>query len=129
MSPAGFAKTDSQNESLFWELARPILANPGVSRSTMMGLPCLRYEGRFFASFDRRAGAMLAKLSQQRVLELVESRVGEKFSPAGRTFREWVALPSPDRRRWRSVLREAERFARRDQGPTLARTSSRQGKR
>lgn len=36
-------------EELFWDLAEALYSDPGVSRSTMMGLPCLRYQGRFFA--------------------------------------------------------------------------------
>lgn len=31
---------------LFWELVEPMLAQPAISKSTMMGLPCVRYEGR-----------------------------------------------------------------------------------
>jgi hypothetical protein len=40
------------NEELFWDLVEPLYADPAVSRSTMMGLPCVRLEGRFFASLD-----------------------------------------------------------------------------
>jgi hypothetical protein len=36
---------------------------------------------------------------------------GEPFAPAGRVFREWVAVPRPDRRRWRAMLAEAKAFA------------------
>src|SRR6266566_5014870 len=60
-------------EELFWQLAEPLLADPAATRSTMMRLPCLRLDGRF--------------------------------------FREWVALPLPDRRRWRTLLNEARRRA------------------
>jgi hypothetical protein len=30
------------SQELFWELAAPMLADPAVSRSTMMVLPCCR---------------------------------------------------------------------------------------
>ncbi|GAA4952436.1 hypothetical protein HD597_000345 [Nonomuraea thailandensis] len=49
-------------EELFWELAEPMLADPAITRSTMMGLPCLRYDGRFFACLDRREQALIVKL-------------------------------------------------------------------
>jgi hypothetical protein len=77
----------------------------------MMGLPCVRHHGRFFASLDRRTQALLVKLPRQRVTQLITEGVGEPFAPAGRTFREWVALPDPDRRRPQTTLDEARAFA------------------
>jgi hypothetical protein len=98
-------------EELFWQLAEPLLAEPAVTRSTMMGLPCLRLHGRFFASVDRGTQALLVKLPAGRVQALIAAGDGEPFAPAGRTFREWIALPRPDRRQWRTLLNEAMRFA------------------
>jgi hypothetical protein len=98
-------------EDLFWDLVEPMLAEPVITKSTMMGLPCLRLSGRFFASLDRRGQTLLVKLPRQRVAELIGEGVGEPFAPAGRTFREWVALPDPDRERWRALLDEARAFA------------------
>lgn len=94
-------------EELFWELAELLLADPVITRSTMMGLPCLRHDGRFFASLDRRAETLIIKLTRRRVAQLVEDGVGLPFAPAGKVFREWVALPHPDRRLWRTLLDEA----------------------
>ena len=98
-------------EEMFWELVEPMYADPAVQRSTMMGLPCVRVHGRFFASFDRRGDALLVKLPAERVGQLVTAGEGEPFAPAGRTFREWVALPRPDRRRWVGLLAEARDHA------------------
>ncbi|WP_021591434.1 hypothetical protein [Actinomadura welshii] len=98
-------------EELFWELAEPMLADSAITRSTMMGLPCLRHDGRFFAALDRRSAALLIKLPRSRVAKLIADGRGRPFAPAGRTFREWVALPSPDRRLWRALLEEARGFA------------------
>jgi hypothetical protein len=39
--------------------------------------------------------------------ELIANGVGEPFAPAGRVFREWVAIPQPDRERWQRLLTEA----------------------
>jgi hypothetical protein len=74
-----------------------------------MGLPCVRLDGRFFASLDRRTGALLVKLPHDRVAALVTTGVGEPFASAGRVFREWVAVP--DRNRWQALLAEARAFA------------------
>jgi len=98
-------------EELFWELAEPLLADPAITRSTMMGLPCLRLDGRFFASVDRSTQALLVKLPAERVGALIAAGHGEPFAPSGRVFREWAALPRADRRRWRTLLNEAKRFA------------------
>lgn len=100
-------------ENLFWDLVHPMYADPAVRRSTMMGLPCVRVDGRFFAALDRRTGALLVKLPQQRVGQLIDSGQGQPFAPAGRVFREWVAIPQPDRRRWQTLLAEARAFAQR----------------
>lgn len=48
-------------EELFWDLVERLFADPAVRRSTMMGLPCVRLDGRFFASLDRRTGALLVE--------------------------------------------------------------------
>jgi uncharacterized protein (TIGR02453 family) len=98
-------------EELFRELVEPMYADPAVRPSTMMGLPCVRLRGRFFASFDRRSGALLVKLPAERVGQLIAAGDGEPFAPAGRVFREWVALPRPDMRQWRRLLAEARDHA------------------
>ena len=51
------------------------------------------------------------KLPAERVAHLVAAGQGEPFAPAGRVFREWVAAPRPDRRRWRALLAEARDHA------------------
>ena len=50
---------ETAGEAAVWELAEPLLAGPGVERSTRMGLPCLRLSGAFFASSDRRSGELI----------------------------------------------------------------------
>jgi hypothetical protein len=99
--------TTMSGEDLFWELAAPLMTDSAVTRSTMMGFPCLRYHGRFFASTDRTTGALLVKLPAARVTELIAAEHGEPFAPAGRTFREWAAFTKPNRKRWAALLAEA----------------------
>ena len=45
--------TMDEGEHRFWSLAHPLLGREGITRSRMMGLPCLRVDGAFFASCDR----------------------------------------------------------------------------
>jgi len=100
----------SADADRFWSVAEPLLGAAAVTRSTMMGFPCLRVSGRFFASFDRRTGALVVKLPAARVHELIASGEAEPFAPAGRTFREWAAI-DPDRlEHWPSLLDEALAF-------------------
>jgi len=73
----------------------------------MMGLPCLRVDGAFFASFDRRTGALLVKLPEVRVDALVAARAAHSFAPAGRRFREWAAIAPADEQAWPGLIDEA----------------------
>jgi hypothetical protein len=100
----------SAGESQFWEVAAALLEAPGVERSTMMGLPCLRVNAKFFASFDRRTGDLVVKLSEERVDELIERGDAHPFAPAGRRFREWAAISSGRPAQWPALLGEALAF-------------------
>ena len=82
----------AKGEALFWELAVPLLEQAGVSRSTMMGYPCLRLGGAFFATCDKQ-GQLVVKLDEPTVDRLLERGQGLPFAPNGRRFREWVAIP------------------------------------
>jgi hypothetical protein len=92
------------NEHRFWEHAAPLLDRAGVTRSTMMGLPCLRINGAFFASYDRRTGDLLVKLPEPVVDQLVADGLAHPFSPAGRRFREWAAITPDAEQRWPGLL-------------------------
>ena len=97
-------------EERFWELAQAFLVRPGVTRSTMMGYPCLRLRGQFFASTDRATGDLLVKLPEARVDALLQSGRADAFAPAGRRFREWAAIPYTRTRAWKRLLDEAHDF-------------------
>ena len=100
----------SPNEVLFWKLADGMIDAGQATRGTMMGFPCLRVEGRFFASVERGSGNLIVKLPEARVGELIDGGVGKPFAPAGRTFREWVLLDEPDEEGWKARLAEARAF-------------------
>jgi len=98
-------------EQLFWALADDLLKRPGVTRSTMMGYPCLRCDGAFVACVESKTGRLVVKLPSDRVLELVSSGRAVPFAPNGKAFREWAAFPAPIRKQWAAILDEARRFA------------------
>jgi len=97
------------DDTMFWELAEPLLAN-GAEKSTMMGHPCLRLNGNFFASMERNTGHLVVKLPADRVDELIESKMAESFAPAGRRFKEWALVTNRDETQWESLLNEALDF-------------------
>jgi len=63
-------------ETLFWELAQQFLAEPGVTQGTMMGYPCLRADGAFFACVERTTGHLIVKLPAHRVQQAGRHRRG-----------------------------------------------------
>ena len=101
----------NENESFFWELAEPLLAqDQSLTKSTMMGFPCLRVNGDFFASVHHKTGDLIVKLPASRVLDLIETEVGEPFAPNGRRFKEWLSVPNRDGDLWTQLINEAREF-------------------
>jgi hypothetical protein len=99
------------DESVFWELIDELQTeDPRVEEGTIMGGRCARVAGEFLGLVDFEGGGLVVKLPRERVDELIEQGVGQPFAPAGKLFREWVAVPRRDRRRWRSLLREGIAF-------------------
>ncbi len=98
-------------EALYETLAGRMLLHPAVQRGTMMGYPCLRFEGRFFACQHRQSRGLIVKLPKERVTALVESDAGRSFAPSGRVFREWVEVAGTDEAAWAARLEEAQAFA------------------
>lgn len=98
-------------EKLFWQLAAELkLEDPRVEESTIMNGRCLRVGKEFLALVDYKGSGLVVKLPRERVAELVEAGVGKPFGPAGKTFKEWLAVAKPDRRHWRALLKEGIAF-------------------
>lgn len=99
-----------QPADFFHEMSAAALAHPDVATGTMMGFPCLRVAGAFFASCDHRTGDLIVKLPRDRVTQLIDNGVGKPFTPASRTFREWVLVDDRDETRWSALIEEARQF-------------------
>lgn len=94
-------------EDLFWKLAAELQAEDDrVVEGTIMNGRCLRVGKEFLALVDYKGSGLVVKLPKHRVSELIEHGHGQPFAPAGRVFKEWLSVPSPDRQRWRALLRE-----------------------
>ena len=98
-------------EVLFWQLADELQRkDPRVQEGTIMNGRCLRVGNEFLALVDYKGSGLVVKLPKERVAELVAGGVGKPFGPAGKIFAEWVAVPKPDRRRWKALLEEGIAF-------------------
>lgn len=97
----------TRGEQRFWTLAEPLLQQAGVTRSTMMGFPCLRLNGDFFASCDHRTGHLVIKLDEHAASALIDAGKAEPFAPNGHRFREWASIPVRRQRSWGSLLEQA----------------------
>ena len=99
------------DEDLFWELANELIREaPRVHRSTIMNRPCLRVGKEFLALVDYKGSGMVLKLPKERVAEEIAAGRGEPFAPAKRVFKEWLSVPTHDRKHWRELLEEGIRF-------------------
>lgn len=96
------------NEVAFWEVADEFLARGVVDEGTMFGFRCIRAQGEFVAMPGNTFGGMVVKLPADRVTQLVDSGDGAPVAPAGRTFKEWVAVE--DQRQWSGLIEESIAF-------------------
>lgn len=98
-------------KELFWALAAELQAeDPRVVEGTIMNDRCLRVGKEFLALAGYPGAGLVVKLPKDRVLELVDQGVGLPFAPAGRVFKEWISVPTPDRDVWAALLREGVAF-------------------
>jgi hypothetical protein len=80
------------SEAAFWDIAGEFLTRDGVDEGTMFGFRCIRAGGEFVAMPGNTFGGMVVKLPAERVASLIESGTGAPVAPAGRPFKEWVAV-------------------------------------
>lgn len=105
------ARTLQTAEALFWDLIDELREqDERIEEGTIMGGRCARVCGEFLGLVDYKESGMVVKLPRHRVDELVEEGVGQPFAPAGKVFREWIAIPETNRRRWKQILVEAIAF-------------------
>lgn len=100
------------DHSDFWDLADEFIDAGRVAEGTMMGHHCLRETvgNGFVATVERSSGNLVVKLPRQRVDELVDDGEGLAFAPAGKVFKEWVAIPGYDKQMWTELIEESIAF-------------------
>ncbi len=104
-------ETDSAATALFWDLAVELQAgDERIVEGTIMSSRCLRVGKEFLAMNHHKKDGMVVKLPAERVSELIDAGEGESFAPAGKVFKEWLAVTSIDEDRWRELLQEGVAF-------------------
>ena len=104
------AKAKTNAGGFFWKTAGALMNRADINEGTLMGFPCLRVGGEFFATCDHRSGDLIVKLPRTRVQGLIADGMGEPFAPAGRVFKEWVLVKKRDAKYWLELLDEAIAF-------------------
>ncbi len=101
----------SEAEDVFWDLGMELMAEDGrVVEGTIMSSRCLRVGKEFLAMPHHKTEGLVVKLPADRVSAIIEAGEGESFAPAGKVFKEWLAVTTVDEDRWRSLLREGVAF-------------------
>ena len=101
----------SPGQVLFWDLAMELqAADERVVEGTIMSTPCLRVGKEFLAMNHHKKEGLVVKLPAERVTELINDGAGESFAPAGKVFKEWLAVTDVDEGRWRALLLEGIAF-------------------
>ena len=59
----------------------------------MMKTHRLRYNGVLFAMMLDKAGALIIKVSPERVNDLINNDIGMEFNFTKKRFKEWVLIP------------------------------------
>ena len=101
----------SDATALFWDLAVELMSeDPRVVEGTIMSSRCLRVGKEFLAMPHHKTDGLVVKLPAGRVNDIIAAGDGESFAPAGKVFKEWLAVTSLDEDRWRALLREGLAF-------------------
>lgn len=93
------------------ELASQFAQIAGVEISTMMGTPCLRYEGDFVAMMFDKEDSLIIKVSPERVNEIIANGEGNEFNFTKKRFKEWALIPTEFEERFESYINEALAYA------------------
>ncbi len=103
-------------EERYAMLVAEFLSNPDVTppqnesqSKKRFGWSALKINNKIFAMLVR--ARLVVKLPQQRVDELIDSGVGERYDPGrGRLMKEWLIVEPSSEEQWLPLAREALEF-------------------
>ncbi len=93
------------------EICDDIVArNPGTQLSQMMGMPCVKADGKLIAGWVASEEAMVFKLPEEKIHATALGLEGAHlFDPGGkgRPFKEWVVVPAAHASEWPGLAEQA----------------------
>jgi hypothetical protein len=84
--------------------------NPGTQLSQMMGMPCVKADGKLIAGWVASKNAMVFKLPDEKTHGAALGLEGAHlFDPGGkgRPFKEWVVVPAAHAAEWPGLAEQA----------------------
>ena len=87
-----------------------VTRTPGAQLSQMMGMPCVKVDGKLIAGWVASEEAMVFKLSDEQAHAAALGLDGAHlFDPGGRgrPFKEWVVVPAAHASRWPGLAEQA----------------------
>ncbi len=99
------------DKALFDKIADEFIDSGEAQPGTMMGFPCLRVRNTYIACKDKSTGALIVKLTEKRVKNLISSGQAKPFEPAGQLFKQWAAMTDFNENLWKDILRESRKLA------------------
>lgn len=94
----------------FWQVVDDHLVTGRLQEGTIMGHACVRTaDGNEFVAMGDK-GRLIVKLPKDRVAALIDAGEGASFAPAGRVFREWVAVDEFNPEAWAGLIDESIDF-------------------
>ena len=87
-----------------------VAQHPGAQLSQMMGMPCVKADGKLIAGWVGSEDAMVFKLPDESVHAAALALDGSHlFDPGGmgRPFKEWVVVPATHAAEWSQLAGQA----------------------
>ena len=87
-----------------------VAQNPGAQLSQMMGMPCVKADGKLIAGWVTSANGMVFKLPDEEARAAALALDGSHlFDPGGkgRPFKEWVVVPAAHAAEWPRLAAQA----------------------
>ena len=102
--------SENVDDELFWDLAEPMIGSGKIIEGELMRSRCVRVGKEFLAMPEYQTGDLVVKLPRERVDELIANGDGLAFAPAKKVFREWVLVPTRDKKLCKGLLDEGFEF-------------------
>jgi hypothetical protein len=99
----------SESQDKFDAISAALTRLPGVVRSQMFGMPCLKVNGKAFLSLFKED--LVFKLTGDAHARALAIQGSSLFDPGmGRPMREWVRVPASATPTWQALAESAHQY-------------------